>query len=148
MQRGQMQNMWETRFIMIEPKLLANATVMRLHRHIKTHASYRFRTSPQNPRENRNENRKPNWETTSATKPKQGKLCDRCIRCAYASAGMPTPQQLPLLVYIPPLNLESSFDFFLQEIFDFLHPFKTFFLNHLKLNNRGYYLSTSVWRVW
>src|SRR5277367_451391 len=46
--------------------------------------------------------------------------------------GYAHPTTITLLVYPPPpLNLESTFDFFLQEIFDFLHPFKTFFLNHL-----------------
>src|SRR5271168_2113704 len=43
----------------------------------------------------------------------------------------PQPPSTILLVYPPPLHLESPFDFFLQEIFDFLHPFKTLFLNHL-----------------
>src|SRR5271168_1218001 len=43
----------------------------------------------------------------------------------------PQPPSTILLVYPPPLKLESPFDFFLQEIFDFLHPFKTLLLNHL-----------------
>lgn len=86
MQRGQIQMVGVDKGVNhdLEPTLLSDATVMRLHRQMNAHASYPFRSVPQNTHTKTDENRIFNqiWMTTqSREKTKKGQRINVGVLC-------------------------------------------------------------------